>query len=77
MNETRTLFREACVEYGTIQQKLNQIKVKAKEVNITGESTYVEQRNNDLGWLGDESVDEVIENASAPTVEEIENKLKA
>ena len=75
MNENKNLLRETHVEHGMSIHKCNQRKVKVKEFNITIENASADQRCNNLDWLDDESADEAVENAPAPTEEKIENKL--
>ena len=47
-----------------------------KQVHITVDNASAEIQN-DLGWSDDDSEDEAVDNTSAPTEEEIDNKLKA
>ena len=76
-NNIKNLLHEACVECSIIAQKCNQRKVIVEGFIIEVENNSEDQRFNDLGWSDDESVDETVDNAPAPTAEEIENKLKA
>ena len=69
-------MRESCVKHDMIAQKFNQRNVKVKEVHIAADGASAE-RCNDLVWSDDESVDEVVDSAQSPTVEEVENKSKA
>ena len=74
-NENKNILREAHVEHGIIIHKCNQRKDKMKEVNIVVKNASAEQRYNDLDWSDDESEDEEVGSAPAPTEEKIENKL--
>ena len=48
-HETKTLLRDAHVEFGLTVHKHNQSKEKIKEINIVVENPSTEKKSNDLG----------------------------
>ena len=75
-NETKTLLREICVEYGLKARKCSQSKVKMKQISIEVEIPSTKERNDDIGWLEDQSDDDTVENTPKLTSEETEKKMK-
>ena len=71
-NETKTLLWEAHVENGFTAHKNDERKVELKEIRIPVQNPSTEERHNDLGWPDDESYDAVVDNTTAPTMEETE-----
>ena len=66
-NKTKTLLCEACVAHSATAKNCNQRMVKTKEVDIAMGNLSMEERHADLGWSGDESDDDTVDNASETT----------